>query len=381
MTIVGEVARLRDRFRWFDTRPLFGKRVLVTRTRQQASDLSRALAAQGAEPVELPTIEIAPSVDEHELASVIADLKTSAYGWVVFTSANAVSLFMGHLRDAGLDARAFGRAQIAAIGPGTANALASHGLRADIVPELFVAEGLLEAFSARVMRGQRVLLPRAEGAREVIVDGLEALGAHVHELTLYRAAVPSQPDAEGLRRLRAGEIDVATFASSSAVRNLVEMLGGDVSPLRGVLIAAIGPITAQAVRDAGLDVGVTADEYSIDGLVGALVAAEFGSVTVDGLREARAVARCGGVDGSRPLGLAGAHGPHDLRGPDDVRVVEVLAVLLELLLRDAAGSHDGVVHLVEVRAEQPGSGGPAAVHRDMAFGLNVAQSHLHDQGR
>ncbi|MFI5178982.1 MAG: uroporphyrinogen-III C-methyltransferase [Vicinamibacterales bacterium] len=272
VTIVGEVARLRDRFRWFDTRPLFGKRILVTRTRQQASDLSRALAAQGAEPVELPTIEIAPSVDGHELASVIADLKTSAYGWVVFTSANAVSLFMGHLRDAGLDARAFGRAQIAAIGPGTANALASHGLRADIVPELFVAEGLLEAFSARVMRGQRVLLPRAEGARGVIVGGLEALGAHVHELTLYRAAVPSRPDAEGLRRLRAGEIDVATFASSSAVRNLVEMLGGDVSPLRGVLIAAIGPITAQAVRDAGLDVGVTADEYSIEGLVSALVA-------------------------------------------------------------------------------------------------------------
>jgi uroporphyrinogen III methyltransferase/synthase len=272
VTIVGEVARLRDRFRWFDSRPLFGKRVLVTRTRQQASDLSRALAAQGADPVELPTIEIAPSVDEHELASVIAELRTSAYGWVVFTSANAISLFMCHLRDADLDARAFGRARIAAIGPGTADALASHGLRADIVPERFVAEGLLAAFAARVMRGQRVLLPRAEGAREVIVEGLEAQGAHVHELTLYRAAVPSPPDAEGLRRLRAGEIDVAMFASSSAVRNLVEMLGGDVSPLRGVLIAAIGPITARAVRDAGLDVGVTADEYSIDGLVAALVA-------------------------------------------------------------------------------------------------------------
>lgn len=284
VTVVGDVVRLRDGLRWFDARPLFGKRVLVTRTRQQASALSRALAAQGAEPVELPTIEIVPSYDGRDLASAIAHLRTSAYGWTVFTSANAVALFMRHLRDAGLDARAFGRTQLAAIGPGTADALASHGLQADIptgriaVPQRFVAEGLLEAMSARAMRGQRVLLPRAEGAREVLVDGLEALGAHVHELTLYRAAVPSQPDAEGLRRLRAGEIDIATFASSSAVRNLVEMLGGDVSPLRGVLIAAIGPVTAEAVRDAGLDVGMTAEQYSIDGLVAALVAAEL---TVD----------------------------------------------------------------------------------------------------
>ena len=272
VTVVGDVARLRDRLRWFDKRPLFGKRVLVTRTRQQASELSRALAAQGAEPIELPTIEIVPSHDARELASAIAHLHTSAYGWTLFTSANAVALFMRHLRDAGLDARAFGRTQLAVIGPGTAEALASYGLRADIVPSRFVAEGLLEAMSARVVRGQRVLLPRAEDAREVLVDGLEALGAHVHELTLYRAAVPSQPDAEGLRRLRAGEIDIATFASSSAVRNLVEMLGGDVSPLRGVLIAAIGPVTAEAVRDAGLDAGVTAAQYSIEGLVAALVA-------------------------------------------------------------------------------------------------------------
>jgi uroporphyrinogen III methyltransferase/synthase len=272
VTVVGEVARLRDELRWFDTRPLFGKRVLVTRTRQQASELCRALVRLGAEPVELPTIEIVPRVDERELAAAIDDLRTSAYQWVVFTSANAVELFAGHLRDAGLDARAFGRAQIAVIGPGTAEALSRAGLRADLVPEKFVAEGLLEAFGRRVMRGQRVLLPRAEGAREVLVDGLEAMGARVKELTLYRAEVPHDPDAEGLRRLRAGEIDVATFASSSSVRNLVEMLGGDITPLRGVFIAAIGPVTAQAVRDAGLECGVVASEYTIDGLVGALAA-------------------------------------------------------------------------------------------------------------
>jgi uroporphyrinogen III methyltransferase/synthase len=271
VTVVGEVARLRAGLRWFDTRPLFGKRVLVTRTRQQASDLSRALASHGAEPVELPTIEITPAFDERELADSIADLKSSGYGWVVFTSANAATLFAGHLRTAGLDARAFGRAQIAAIGPGTAEALQREGLRADLVPERFVAEGLIEAFGRRVMRGQRVLLPRADGARELLVDGLEATGARVHELKLYRAAIPETADAEGLRRLRGGEIDVATFASSSAVRNLVEMLGGDVEPLRRVLIAAIGPVTAEAVREAGLPVGVMAERYTIDGIVDSLV--------------------------------------------------------------------------------------------------------------
>ena len=272
VTVVGEVARLRDDLRWFDARPLSGKRVLVTRTRQQASDLSRALAAQGAEPIELPTIEMTPSFDARSVAVAIDGLRTSGYGWAIFSSVNAVDEFMRHVGEAGLDARAFGRTRIAAIGSGTMQALAAHGLRADVVPRRYVAEGLLEAFAMRVMRGQRVLLPRAEGARPLIVGGLEAMGARVDELTLYRSAVPADVDVEGLRRLRAGEIDVVTFASSSAVRNLVEMLGGDVAPLRATLIAAIGPITARAVRDAGLGVGVTAEEFSIEGLVGAVVA-------------------------------------------------------------------------------------------------------------
>jgi uroporphyrinogen III methyltransferase/synthase len=271
---------LREELRWFDTRPLFGKRVLVTRTRHQASGLSRALAAQGAEAVELPTIEIVPAYDERELAEAIDDLRSAGYAWVVFTSANAVELFAGHLRNAGLDARAFSRARIAAIGPGTAEALAREGLRPDLVPSRFIAEGLIEAFAPRVMRGQRVLLPRAEGAREVLVDGLQEMGAHVHELTLYRSAVPRQPDAEGLRRLRAGEIDAVAFASSSSVRNLISMLaeaGGSIDVLRGVLIAAIGPVTAGAVREAGLEAGVMADTYTIDGLVEALVSHYAGS--------------------------------------------------------------------------------------------------------
>jgi uroporphyrinogen III methyltransferase/synthase len=288
VTVVGEVAALRDGLRWYDNRPLSGKRVLVTRTRQQASVLSRALADAGAEAIELPTIEIVEDADDAGVANAIEALRTSAYGWVVFTSANAIDIFLGRLHAAGLDGRAFGRAQIACVGPGTAAALEARGLRADLVPERYVAEGLLDAFGTRVMRGQRVLLPRARGARDVLIEGLQAMGARVDELPLYRAAVPSSPDAEGLHRLRAGEIDVVTFASSSAVRNLVEMLENNrqqtdenrqqttdnrtaIDVLRGVAIAVIGPVTAAAVRDAGLEVAVEAAEYTIEGLVRALV--------------------------------------------------------------------------------------------------------------
>ena len=271
VTVVGEVAALREDLRWFDARPLFGKRVLVTRTRRQASDLSRALSAQGAEPIELPTIEITPVFDAREMRDAIETLRTAGYGWCIFTSANAVEIFMRELAARSLDARAFGRTRIAAIGPGTADALAVHGLRADVVPARFVAEGLLDALTSHVLRGQRILLPRAADAREVLLDGLRAAGAHVDELKLYVSSIPERPDAEGLRALRTGEIDIATFASSSSVRNLIAMLGGDVEPLRRVRIAAIGPITAQAVRDAGLAVAVEASEYSIEGLVAALV--------------------------------------------------------------------------------------------------------------
>jgi uroporphyrinogen-III synthase len=177
--------------------------------------------------------------------------------------------------------RGWCRARSAAIGPGTADALASHGLRADLVPARYVAEGLIDAFAREVMRGQRVLLPRAEGARDVLVDALRERGATVDELTLYVSALPRDPDAEGLRRLRAGEIDIVTFASSSAVRNLVAMLGGDTAPLRDLTIAAIGPITAQAVGDAGLEVGVMAGEASVAGLVRAL--SEGGELAVPDL--------------------------------------------------------------------------------------------------
>jgi uroporphyrinogen III methyltransferase/synthase len=282
VAVVGEVVRLRETLRWFESKPLFGLRVLVTRTREQASELSRALAAAGAEPVELPAIEIVRRYDEAKLAAAIDALTDSAYGWLVFTSANAVEIFFDALHERGLDARVV-RASVAAIGPGTAEALRQRGIAADVTPaaDAYTAEGLLDALAAAEMRGKRVLLPRAEGAREVLVDGLVARGAAVDEVTLYVAAPPSDPEAEGLRpelveglrRLRAGEIDVATFASSSSVRNLVSLLGGDLDALRRCRIAAIGPVTAQTVEELlGRPPDVVAREHTIAGLVQALVA-------------------------------------------------------------------------------------------------------------
>lgn len=271
VTVVGDVARLRDGLRWFDNRPLSGKRVLVTRTRDQASQLSSLLAAHGAEPVELPTIQIVETAQPSDIEAAIDNLRTSAYAWVLFVSPNAIKIFMRHLQDRGLDARAFGRARIAAVGPGTAEALVRAGLEADLVPQHYVAEGLLMAFQPNVVKGQRFLAPRGEGGRDTTLDGLAARGATVDELLLYRAAVPQDPDSEGLRRLRDGEIDIVTFASSSAVRNLVEMLRGDLGPLRRMRIATIGPVTAEAVHAVGLSVDIQPTTYTVPALVSAIV--------------------------------------------------------------------------------------------------------------
>jgi uroporphyrinogen III methyltransferase/synthase len=270
ITVVGPVVELRDKLRWYDNRPLFGKRVLVTRASKQADDLSQALAELGAEPVELPAIEIRPRVERAKLRETLRRLDAAEYDWLIFTSANGVDIFFDHLRQAGRDARALGRAQVCAIGPGTAEALAWHGIAADLLPERFVAEGVIEALSKRDIMGKRVLWPRARGARRTLALGLADLGAQVDELPLYTAAVPKAPDAEALQRLRASEIDIVTFASSSAVRNLVKMLGGDTSALEKPLIACIGPVTAAMARKLGLRVDVEAPEHTVEGLVRAL---------------------------------------------------------------------------------------------------------------
>jgi uroporphyrinogen III methyltransferase/synthase len=263
ITVIGNVVALRKEIGWFDSRPLFGKRVVVTRARSQASSLSEQLSAAGAQVVEMPATRI-ERADGGPLRKAIAQL--SEYGWVTFTSQNAVRIFWDALRDAGRDARALAGVKLAAVGPATSAALLDRGLAVDVSPDRFVAEALLDALrDRRDVRGARVLYAAAEGARETLYEGLEEIGAIVDQVVLYR----SVPDGDGADALRAelerGEIDLVTFTSASSVNAFVDAVGEDAA--RRAPAVSIGPITSNAARARGLDVKAEAARSTIDGLV------------------------------------------------------------------------------------------------------------------
>ena len=258
--VVGPVAALD--LGWFETRPLFGRRIVVTRAREQASELRARLEALGAEVVELPSIAIAP------LEFSVPDL--SGYGWLVFTSANGVAHFFDRaLAAKGLDARALAGLRIAAIGPGTAAALSEHGVQCDLLPERFVAESLLDAFPAPVAPGERVLLARAESARDVLPEGLTAAGYDVDVLPVYRTDMATLP-AAALDRVRTGAVDAVTFTSSSTVANFCDLVGPLPEP--GPAIVSIGPVTSATAVARGLTVTAEADPHTIDALVDTVLA-------------------------------------------------------------------------------------------------------------
>ena len=267
---VGEVVALRGRLAPALRRPLAGWRVLVTRTRRQASGLAAALAAEGAHPVLLPAVAIERRADPEAVREAIEALRAGAYDWVAFTSANAVEAWFGLVREAGADARLFAGARLAAVGAATAGALEARGLAADLTPPEASGAGVAEALAALGVEGARVLLPRAERASPALPARLREAGAAVDEVTLYLAAPPAAPPPEALAAVRAGAIDAAAFASSSAVRNLAALLGGDLAPLRGAVAACIGPRTAEAAREAGLEPRVVASDASVEALVEAL---------------------------------------------------------------------------------------------------------------
>lgn len=264
--VVGDVAAFQQSLAPAALAPLAGKRVLVTRTRAQASTLAEALRLEGAHPLLLPAIELDRRVDAAAATRVANALAGGAYAWTIFTSANAVEVFLDALFEAGGDARSLGRTRIAAIGAATERVLRARGLRADLVPSEAVGEALGTALAVHVA-GTRVLLPRAEGARDVLPSALRAAGADVEELTLYLAAPPADPPAEVLAAVRAGQVDVAMFTSSSTVTNLAAMIGGDLSALGNTVIACIGPIVAKTALACGLRVDVVAEPHTIDGLV------------------------------------------------------------------------------------------------------------------
>ena len=257
--VVGAVAGLD--LAWFEQRPLFGRRVVVTRAREQASELRVRLELLGAEVIELPSIAVEP------IAFSLPAL--DRYRWVVFTSANGVDAFFDRgLAASGLDARSLSGLRVAAIGPGTEEAIARHGVRADLVPPRFVAESLLESFPDPDQAGTRVLVARAESARDVLPEGLGRRGYEVDVLAVYRT-VPVVPDAADVARVRAGEVDAITFTSSSTVKNFCDAVGPLAAPQPSVI--SIGPVTSETAGDLGLRVSKEADPHTIDGLVAAVL--------------------------------------------------------------------------------------------------------------
>ena len=267
--VIGRVVELREKLAWFDQRPLFGKKVLITRSRAQASQFRAKLEELGAQPVEIPTIRTAPLDDYTQLDSALGRL--SSYGWVIFASGNAVDAVFERLTHLGMDARALGGVCVGAIGPATSTALSGRGITVDFIPTRPVSEVVLEELSQREWDGVPVLLPGADIGRDVLHRGLTGLGARVDLIPAYRTVPVTGVKGKARKALESG-VDVVTFTSSSTVKNLLDLLDGDRKALEGSRIACIGPTTAATARELGLPVDLVADVHTVDGLVDALVA-------------------------------------------------------------------------------------------------------------
>lgn len=277
VAIVGDVVRFRKELNWYESRPLFGKRILVTRTRSQASTLSAMLTDRGAIPMEVPTISILPT-DKKDLSESLGNIRN--YDWIVFTSANAADAVFRQLETLGLDARVFGGTRVACIGPETAGQLREYGIIADFVPEEYRSEALVEGMGKQDMTGKRILLPKSDIGGEVLGEGLTQLGATVEQVTAYRTVTPPVAK-QRLIEVVAEGIDMVTFTSSSTVRNLMALLDNDPHALSKTIVACIGPVTAKEARALGLKVAIVAREYSVPGLVLAMEESYSGRRTQD----------------------------------------------------------------------------------------------------
>lgn len=268
--IVGEVVKLRDKLMWFEKKPLFGKRILVTRARSQASQLSEKIVELGGEAYEFPLIKMVPPKRIGLLDDALSRL--GDFDWVMFTSPNGVNFFFNRLRELGIDIRSM-RGRLAAVGPKTAEALLSKGLTVKVLPGEYRAEGLLDSIAGELKRGEKVLLPRADIARETLPNGLRELGLEVTEVDTYDTVLDTGNVDETVRLLKEKAIHIVTFTSSSTVKNFVTALAPFNVPelLHGVKVACIGPITADTARSLGLNVDIVAKDYHIQGLLDALI--------------------------------------------------------------------------------------------------------------
>jgi uroporphyrinogen III methyltransferase / synthase len=267
--VVGSVVDLRDHIGWFERKPLFGRGVVMTRPREQTEEFAALLRAQGARIIHFPAIKIVPADGWHDLDRAIGAI--SDYRWIIFTSVNGVGSFFRRLRERGRDLRDLKGIRICAIGPATAAAVENRGIRVDLIPESFISEGVIEAFRRESIRGSRILLPRAETARDVIPGELTNLGATVDVVTVYRTVSSGRDSSELEKLMGEGKVDVITFTSSSTVKNFVEIMGQGYSLPAGVKIACIGPVTAATAEKAGMKIDIMPETYTIPGLVEGMV--------------------------------------------------------------------------------------------------------------
>ena len=270
VAIVGDVVTLRDKLRWFDGRPLFGKKLMVTRAVAQAGEFAAMLTGRGATVIECPTIRLAEPEQWEPLDIALRNF--SGYDWVVLTSGNAVRSMFKRLDTLGLDARILGGCRVCALGPKTAEAIKTFGIRADLVASDYKAEGVVAEFAKMDITGKKILYPRADRAREAIPRELGNMGAQVDSPVAYRTLLPDRLPPEAIFALEKRSVDCVTFTSSSTVQNLARMLGEDrmLDMLKGVVVASIGPITSRSCRELGLKVDIEPSEYTLDALTDAV---------------------------------------------------------------------------------------------------------------
>lgn len=272
ITIVGEVVKLRDQLNWFESKPLFGKTIVVTRSREQASEFADQLYEYGAQVIEFPTIEITKPDTIQSLDEAINNIHS--YNWLVFTSVNGVDAFFQRLFELGKDIRDLKGIKVCAIGPATEDAIQKYYIKVDCRPPKFVAESVVDELKkVTAIKGERFLLPRADIARSFLPEELQKLGGKVTDLVAYKTIMAHPRNINLVDKIRNGEVHIVTFTSSSTVRNFVEIIGKkDLMALNGhVQYASIGPITTQTAEEMGLRIAIKANEYTIPGLVSAIL--------------------------------------------------------------------------------------------------------------
>ncbi len=268
--VVGGVVGLRETLNWFENKPLFGRRIVVTRAREQAGNFAGILRKYGAEPIEFPSIEIKPPQSWKAVDVAIKNL--GSYHWMIFTSINGVRYFTERLKTKGGDIRDLKGIKICAIGPGTAKGIEKLGIKVDFIPQQYRTEAIAEGLGKKI-RGKRVLLVRVQAIRDALPRRLKSQGAQLQVVGTYRTLIPLRPRKELRKLLSEGKVDMITFGSSSAVNNFVGMLGSRVLKklLKGVAIASIGPKTAETIRKAGMRVAIMPAEYTIPALSEAII--------------------------------------------------------------------------------------------------------------